>query len=385
MTARAIKTVTAESVTEGHPDKLADLVADSILDACLEQDKNSRVACEVLLTAKKAVIAGEITTNAKVDYKEIAQKVIREVGHPLTGVEFDIQIHTQSKDIEQAVFNDEEQGAGDQGIVYGYATSETPQYLPLAYVLATKLSDRLTQVYHESVIQGLKPDGKTQVTVSYERGRPRVQSVIISAQHACYVHLEGFKEQIKRHVIVPAIADYIDADTEFIINPSGTFVLGGFEADTGLTGRKLMVDTYGGLVRHGGGAFSGKDPSKVDRSGAYMARYIAKNVVAAGLTDECEVSIAYAIGKAEPTAFGCEFNVKNPAVRMMLDKAVLVECIKDVFDMRPRKIIEALRLKDAKYRDTAVGGHFMKKWFSWEQTDKAEELVSAVIAAMAKG
>lgn len=382
---RTIKTLTAESVTEGHPDKLADLIADSILDACLEQDKDSRVACEVLLTAKKAVIAGEITTNAKVDYKEIAQNVIREVGHPLTGVEFDIQIHTQSKDIEQAVFNEEEQGAGDQGIVYGYATSETPQFLPLAYVLATKLSDRLTEVYHDDAIQGLKPDGKTQVTVRYERGRPRVQSVLISAQHACYVNLGGFKEQIKRKVIFPTIADYIDADTQFIINPSGMFVLGGFEADTGLTGRKLMVDTYGGLVRHGGGAFSGKDPSKVDRSGAYMARYIAKNVVASGFTDECEVSIAYAIGKAEPTAFGCSFHFKDPAVRMMLDDTTLVKSIKNVFDMRPRKIIESLRLKDAKYRATAVGGHFMKKWFSWEQTDKAEELASAVIAEIAKG
>ena len=289
-----MKIVTAESVTIGHPDKLADYIADSILDACLKNDKESRVACEVMLTAGKAFIAGEITTKAKPEYEEIVRSAIEKVGYDTEGLEIEVRIHTQSPDIAGGVFKEkeEEQGAGDQGIVYGYACDESKSYMPLAIDLAHKLTNRLTFFREKDAIKGLLPDGKSQVSLAYdENGKlVGVKSVLISTQHEEWKNVEELKTEVERCIIKPLFESFscdleipelaITKDTEILINPSGKFVLGGYDADTGLTGRKLMVDTYGGIAHHGGGAFSGKDPSKVDRSGAYMARYVAKNIVA---------------------------------------------------------------------------------------------------------
>lgn len=365
---------TAESVTSGHPDKLADLIADSILDECLAQDQNSRVACEVLLTKGKVFIAGEITTTAAVDYIGVAKAIIEDVGYSTDGVEFEVRIHTQSPDIAQGVFKDE-QGAGDQGIVYGYASDETLNFMPLPVELAHRLTERLEFCRVEGIIDGLLPDGKSQVSVEYENGHfSRISSVVISCQHQKDKNVALLKKEVKEQVVNFVFRDIpLDNSTELLINPSGLFVLGGFEADTGVTGRKIMVDTYGGLSHHGGGAFSGKDASKVDRSGAYMARYIAKNVVAAGIAEKCEVAIGYAIGRAEPTSL----NLTTFGTGKFSDDKIRLAVLQ-IFDLKPRSIIEVLDLKQPVYAQTATGGHFGKEYLMWEQLNRIDELLKCL-------
>lgn len=386
-----MKIITAESVTVGHPDKLSDYIADSILDACLKIDPNSRVACEVMLSGSKALIAGEITTNAKPDYAGIVKSVIESVGYNTDNLEIEVRIHEQSQDIAGAVFKqDEEQGAGDQGIVYGYACDESEEKMPLAIHLAHMLTNRLTLFREKNAIKGLRPDGKSQVSLIYDENDnvAGVKSVLISTQHDENVSQEELKKAITAIVIRPLFENYafangipellITDETEVLINPSGKFVLGGYEADTGLTGRKLMVDTYGGIAHHGGGAFSGKDPSKVDRSGAYMARYIAKNIVAAELATKCEVSISYAIGKAQPTSVNIETfgtSIDNDNINDILREAVC-----KVFDLTPAGIIKTLDLKRPIYKRTATGGAFgwEEVGYPWEKTDKVGDLIQAV-------
>lgn len=364
---------TAESVTSGHPDKLADLIADSILDECLEQDENSRVACEVMLAHNKCFISGEITTAAEVDYEYIARSVIAQVGYDTTNVEVEIRVHAQSEDISQAV-SKEEQGAGDQGIVYGYATDETLDYMPLATELAHRLTDRLEECRKDGLIIGLRPDGKSQVSIRYNGERfDKITSVVVSAQHTESKNLDELTKEIREKVIGKVLANYDLTETEILINPSGRFVLGGFEADTGLTGRKLMVDTYGGVAHNGGGALSGKDASKVDRSGAYMARYIAKNIVAAGLAEKCEVALSYAIGVPKPTAIDV-----NTFYTASVNENLIVKAVEKVFDLSVAGTIEKLDLRRAVFAQTAVGGHFGKDYLAWELTDKAEALKKVV-------
>lgn len=364
---------TAESVTSGHPDKLADLIADSILDECLEQDANSRVACEVMLAHNKCFISGEITTKAEVDYEYIARSVMAQVGYNAANIEVEVRIHEQSPDISQAV-SKEEQGAGDQGIVYGYASDETINLMPLAIELAHRLTDRLEECRVNGYIKGLRPDGKSQVSVQYRGDRfDKITSVIVSAQHTETKNLNELTEEIKQKVIGKVLADYDLTDTEILVNPSDRFVLGGFEADTGLTGRKLMVDTYGGIAHHGGGAMSGKDASKVDRSGAYLARYIAKNIVAAKLAEQCEVALSYAIGIPKPTAVDI-----NTFYSGSVNEKLIADAVKKVFDLSVGGAIEKLDLRSPVFAQTAVGGHFGKDFFAWELTDKAEELKKAV-------
>ena len=364
---------TAESVTSGHPDKLADLIADSILDECLEQDANSRVACEVMLAHNKCFISGEITTKAEVDYEYIARSVMAQVGYNAANIEVEVRIHEQSPDISQAV-SKEEQGASDQGIVYGYASDETINLMPLVIELAHRLTDRLEECRVNGYIKGLRPDGKSQVSVQYRGDRfDKITSVIVSAQHTETKNLNELTEEIKQKVIGKVLADYDLTDTEILVNPSGRFVLGGFEADTGLTGRKLMVDTYGGIAHHGGGAMSGKDASKVDRSGAYLARYIAKNIVAAKLAEQCEVALSYAIGIPKPTAVDI-----NTFYSGSVNEKLIADAVKKVFDLSVGGAIEKLDLRSPVFAQTAVGGHFGKDFFAWELTDKAEELKKAV-------
>lgn len=364
---------TAESVTSGHPDKLADLIADSILDECLEQDENSRVACEVILAHNKCFISGEITTKANVDYEFIARSVIAQVGYDTANIEVEVRIHEQSADISQAVSR-KEQGAGDQGIVYGYASNETLNYLPLPIELAHRLTDRLEECRKDGIIQGLRPDGKSQVSVQYRGDRfDKITSVIVSAQHTEDKDLAELTDEIKEKVIGKVLAEYDLTETEILINPSGRFVLGGFEADTGLTGRKLMVDTYGGIAHHGGGAMSGKDASKVDRSGAYLARYIAKNIVAAGLAEQCEVALSYAIGVPKPTAVDV-----NTFYTATVNENIIIKAVEKVFDLSVAGTIEKLDLRRPVFSQTAVGGHFGKDYFTWELTNKTEELNGAV-------
>lgn len=377
---------TAESVTCGHPDKLADLIADSILDACLEQDKESRVACEVMLSDVNVFAVGEISSLADVKYEDVVRRVIEEAGYGTKDLQIKIAIHKQSTDIADAVCGKngsrmpaealQLQGAGDQGIMYGYATDETLSYMPLPIVLAHRLTDRLTYCREEGIIKGLLPDGKSQVSVEYKNGRlSKIVSVIVSAQHEEWKTLKELQQEIKSKVIDFVFREItLDADTEMYINPSGRFVLGGFKADSGLTGRKLMVDSYGTAARHGGGAYSGKDASKVDRSGAYMARYVAKNIVAAGLAEQCEVAISYAIGKSEPTSVDINTFYTGTVSEDLIKKAVL-----KVFDLRPAKIIEKLELKQPVYAQTAVGGHFGKDFFMWELLDKVDELKAEVL------
>ena len=364
---------TAESVTSGHPDKLADLIADSILDECLEQDENSHVACEVMLAHNKCFISGEITTKAKVDYEEIARRTIDEVGYNANAIEYEVRIHEQSADISQAVGR-EEQGAGDQGIVYGYASNETENYMPLHIELAHKLTNKLEECRKTGKIKGLLPDGKSQVSISYKADKiDEIVSIVVSAQHTEEKDLDKLKCEIKELVIAPVFSDYDISKTEILINPSGRFVLGGFVADTGLTGRKLMVDTYGGKAHHGGGAMCGKDASKVDRSGAYLARYIAKNIVAAKLAEECEVALSYAIGVPTPTAIDV-----NTFYTGAVNEKIIIEAVKKVFDLSVGGTIEKLDLKRPVFKQTAVGGHFGKDFLAWELTDKAEELAKFI-------
>ena len=370
----AKKIMTAESVTSGHPDKLADLISDSILDECLRVDPNSRVACEVMLTGDEVILAGEITCKGFVDYKETALTAISNTGYPIQNLNFRLLVHKQSPDIAQAVDGNEDQGAGDQGIMYGYSTNESLTRMPLPIAIAHGLTRRLEQCRIEGSVEGLQPDGKSQVSVEYVDGEfSRITSVVISAQHVEGVDMETFRAQIKAEVIESELSEFDLTETEILVNPSGKFVLGGFEADTGLTGRKIIVDTNGGAAHHGGGAFSGKDPSKVDRSGAYMARYIANNIVAAGLAERCEVSISYAIGKAQPTSVNIETYGTGTKSDDEIKAAVL-----SVFDLRPAAIIAHLELTKPQYAETASGGHFGRASFRWEQTDMVDALQAAL-------
>jgi S-adenosylmethionine synthetase len=372
---------TSESVSEGHPDKVADQVSDAILDAILTQDPRARVACETLVTTGMAVIAGEITTNAVIDYPKIARETIREIGYNDSAMGFDWEtcavltsIDKQSPDIAQGVNEGDgmfkEQGAGDQGLMFGFACNETPELMPMSILLAHKLVSRLADVRKSGVLDFLRPDSKSQVSIQYIDDKPvHVDTVVISSQHSPEVSYEMIKEGIIEEVVKKIIpANLMDAKTRFLINPTGRFVIGGPMGDCGLTGRKIIVDSYGGHGAHGGGAFSGKDPSKVDRSAAYMGRYVAKNLVAAGLCEKCEVQVAYAIGVAEPVSVmvDCNGTGKIPSKRIS-------EIVREVFDLRPRAIIEQLDLLRPIYRKTAAYGHFGRELpeFTWERTDKA--------------
>ncbi|MFA5560497.1 MAG: methionine adenosyltransferase [Acholeplasmataceae bacterium] len=373
-----IRLFSSESVTEGHPDKVCDYIADSILDAALVQDPNARVACEVSVTTKFVLIFGEISTTAVLDYAAIARRAIREIGYRCTedgfcpdDVEIDVRIKPQSSDIAQGVDEKEEkeQGAGDQGFVFGYANNETESFMPLPICLAHRLAERLTYVRKSKIMNGLRPDGKTQVTVAYdENNKPKyIHTVVLSAQHDPDWEMELLRKALIKHVIEPVLKDYDTSKTIYQINPTGRFVVGGPEGDAGLTGRKIIVDTYGGYARHGGGAFSGKDASKVDRSAAYMARYIAKNIVASGIAEQCEIQIAYAIGVAEPVSLYID-TMKTEKVP--LEK--IYEVVKDNFDLKPKGIIDTLRLKQPNFKKTSAYGHFGKEkaGLTWENTDK---------------
>ena len=361
--------LTAESVTEGHPDKLCDTIADAVLDACLVGDPDSRVACEVLATAGKITVAGEITTKAMPDIPHIVCKTVRRIGYS-GNYEVEVDVHDQSPDIAEAVNGENEFTAGGQGIVYGYACQETPQLLPLPVVLAHRITMGLTEARHNHLLEWLRPDGKAQVSVEYEDGKPmRVRTVVVSAQHEPEVSQKELRETVYQLILVPALEKYLDQNTEILINPSGSFVLGGFEADTGLTGRKLMVDTYGGVVPHGGGALSFKDCTKVDRSGAYMARYLAKNIVAASLAEKCTVSMAYAIGKAEPLYVQADTHGTG-----VYPDAVLAEAVKLIFDLMPTGMANTLQLMEPIYQKYCNYGHFTHQSAPWEQTDCAELL-----------
>ena len=361
--------LTAESVTEGHPDKLCDTIADAVLDACLLGDPDSRVACEVLATAGKITVAGEITTNSMPDIPHIVCKTVRQIGYS-GNYEVEVDVHDQSPDIADAVNGENEITAGDQGIVYGYACRETPQLLPLPVVLAHRITIGLTEARHNHLLEWLRLDGKAQVSVEYEDGKPvRVSTVVVSTQHKPEVSQKELREAVYQLILVPALGKYLDQNTGVLINPSGSFVLGGFEADTGLTGRKLMVDTYGGIVSHGGGALSGKDCTKVDRSGAYMARYLAKNIVAAGLAEKCTVSMAYAIGKAEPLYVQADTHGTS-----VYPDAVLAEAVKLLFDLTPTGMANTLQLMEPIYQKYCNYGHFTHQSAPWEQTDCAELL-----------
>ena len=372
---------TSESVSEGHPDKVADQVSDAILDAILAQDPKARVACETMVTTGMAVIAGEITTNAVINYSEIVRNTIREIGYTDSGMGFDadtcavlVSVDRQSPDIAQGVSEGEglhkEQGAGDQGLMFGYACNETPELMPLPILLSHKLVEKLATVRKNGDLHFLRPDSKSQVSVEYVDGKPaRVDTVVISTQHTPDVaHAEIEQHVIEKVVKAVIPATLLDDDTRYFINPTGRFVVGGPMGDCGLTGRKIIVDTYGGMGRHGGGAFSGKDPSKVDRSAAYMGRYVAKNLVAAGLCDRCEVQVAYAIGVAQPVSI----NVNSFGTGKVSEER-LAELVREVFDMRPRAITEQLDLLRPIYKKTAAYGHFGRELpeFSWEKTDKA--------------
>ncbi|MDF2435054.1 MAG: S-adenosylmethionine synthetase [Mucilaginibacter sp.] len=372
---------TSESVTEGHPDKIADQISDAILDACLEQDPFSRVACETLTCTGLVVIAGEITTQAYVDFQSLVRGTVAAIGYDNALYGFDSNtcavistINKQSGDIAMGV---DTGGAGDQGMMFGYATNETEELMPTPISLAHKLTHRLTEVRKSGMMSYLRPDGKSQVTVEYDAaGKPvRVDAIVISTQHAETVGNDELRRDILKHVIQFVIpAKLLDQDTKYHINPTGRFVIGGPMGDTGLTGRKIIVDTYGGMGRHGGGAFSGKDPTKVDRSAAYMARYIAKNIVAAGLADKCEVQLAYAIGVAEPVSVLVDTFGTG---KLGADK--LQKLVREHFSLTPKGIIESLDLRRPIYKKTAAYGHFGRtdKDFRWEATDKAEALRQA--------
>jgi S-adenosylmethionine synthetase len=368
---------TSESVTEGHPDKIADQISDAVLDAVLKDDPRSRVACETLVTTGLVLVAGEITTNTYVDFSDIAREVIRDVGYTRAKFGFDAEtcavlssIHKQSPDISMGV---DTGGAGDQGLMFGFACDETEELMPMPIQLAHRLAQRLSQTRRNGVVDFLRPDGKSQVTVEYVGGRPkRVDTVVVSTQHSESVSNEKLREAIMEEVIKPVIpAAMTDKNTKFHINPTGRFVVGGPMGDAGLTGRKIIVDTYGGYARHGGGAFSGKDPTKVDRSACYMARYVAKNIVAAGIARKVEIQLAYAIGVAEPVSVMADtFGTGT------IPDALITELIRANFKLTPAGIIETLDLRRPIYRQTAAFGHFGRTGpgFTWERTDKAESI-----------
>jgi len=363
--------ITSESVTEGHPDKICDQVSDAILDSLLEQDADSRVAVECLTTTGVVMVAGEVTTKGYVDVQTIARKTLKEIGYDDPGFGIDCEdaavlasIHEQSPDIALGVdeTNSHEQGAGDQGMMYGYACTETPELMPLPIMLAHKLTRRLAEVRKKNVLHYLGPDGKSQVSIEYHDGVPkRASAVVISTQHKEDVSLEQLRKDVLEQVIMPVCGEWLDKDTKLYINPTGRFVIGGPQGDSGVTGRKIIVDTYGGVGRHGGGAFSGKDPSKVDRSAAYAARWVAKNVVAAGLASKCEVQVSYAIGVAQPTSVHIDTFGTNTIAEEEIRNRVLKQ-----FDLRPRAIIDALKLKRPIYKQFAAYGHFGRSEAPWE-------------------
>ena len=375
---------TSESVTEGHPDKVADAISDAILDTIIGQDKSCRVACETLVTTGMAFIAGEITTEVYVDMPEIVRDTIREIGYSSSHMGFDYQtcavitsIDRQSPDIAQGVNVGQglykDQGAGDQGLMFGFATDETPELMPMPISYAHKLCRRLSTVRKNGALDFLRPDGKSQVTIEYENGTPkRVDAVVVSAQHKPDVSYEDLREALIEDVIKKVIPqDMTDGDTRYFVNPTGRFVVGGPMGDCGLTGRKIIVDTYGGQGSHGGGCFSGKDPSKVDRSASYMGRHIAKNIVAAGLAKKCEIQIAYAIGVAEPVSV-----MVDPMGTNVIPKKRIEEITREVFDLRPAAIIEYLDLLNPIYRQTSAYGHFGRNepGFTWENTNKVDTI-----------
>jgi S-adenosylmethionine synthetase len=371
---------TSESVTEGHPDKIADQISDAVLDAMLDQDKTSRVACETMVTTGLAVVAGEITTKAYVEIPKLVRSVIKDIGYDDAAYGFDCHtcavtttIDQQSPDIAMGVNTG---GAGDQGLMFGYACNETPELMPLPIMLAHKLAMRLSKVRKNGELGYLRPDGKTQVTVEYENGKPsRIDTIVVSSQHSDKVTQKKIRADILKHVIEPLLPKKLmnGKPIKYHVNPTGNFVIGGPMGDCGLTGRKIIVDTYGGMGRHGGGAFSGKDPSKVDRSGCYAARWVAKNVVASGLCDRCEVQVAYAIGVAEPVSVMVD---SFGTGKVSDDK--LTALVRKHFDLTPRGIIEALKLRRPIYRKTAAYGHFGRGDFAWEQTEKAKVLAKGM-------
>ena len=379
-----ISLFTSESVSEGHPDKMADQISDAILDGLLKQDKAARVACETMIKTGMVIVAGEITTSAYIDVEDLVRKVVNDIGYNNAESGFDGRtcavlnaIGKQSPDIAMGVdhTDDHEQGAGDQGLMFGYATNETEVLMPAPITYSHRLVKRQSQVRKNGTLPWLQPDAKSQITFSYENGKPvAINAVVLSTQHREDVSLSDLREAVMEEIIKPVLpANLVNKDTKYFINPTGRFVIGGPHGDCGLTGRKIIVDTYGGMARHGGGAFSGKDPSKVDRSAAYVARYVAKNIVAAGIADRCEIQLSYAIGVAEPTSISVEtFGTSK------LSNSAIVKLVRNHFELRPRGLIKMLDLIQPIYQATAAYGHFGREdvLFSWEKTDKAAALKS---------